>query len=188
MGQRTDTRDRIILASLQAMRERGYGATAISDVVNSSGAPRGSVTFHFRGGKDEIAREVVVLRRAQLLEQLDAIAAAKDSAADFLAACVDSVAEEFADSDFLAGCPVVPISIERSGQSPELRDVGSDFFRAWRGSLARHLTAHGLTYARADRVATLAVSAIEGALVISRTERTVDALHAVRDELRMLLG
>ncbi|WP_424894328.1 hypothetical protein [Streptomyces sp. SAI-124] len=41
--------------------------------------------------------------------------------------------------------------------------------------MARHLAAHGIDGLRADRVATLAVSAIEGALVISSTEQTVDA-------------
>ncbi|MDT0393678.1 MULTISPECIES: TetR/AcrR family transcriptional regulator [Streptomyces] len=187
MGQRTDTRDRIIRASLQAMREQGYGATSISDIVDASGAPRGSVTFHFRGGKDEMAREVITLRTAQVLERLDAAAADSDSAAVFLTACVDAVAAEFADSRFTAGCPVVPISIERSARSSELRDAGKDFFRAWRGSVARHLAAHGIDSPRADRVATLAVSAIEGALVIGRTEQTADALLAVREELRLLV-
>lgn len=188
MGKRTDTRARIIRASLQAMREQGYCATAISDIVNASGAPRGSVTFHFPGGKDEIALEVVALRTAQLLERLDATAAESDSPADFVTACVDAVAAEFAGSDFVAGCPVAPICIERSARSSELRHAGADFFRAWRGSLARHLAAYGIDVRRADRFATLAVSAIEGALVISRAERTVDALLAVRDELRLLLA
>ncbi|WP_020124160.1 TetR/AcrR family transcriptional regulator [Streptomyces canus] len=188
MGQRTDTRDRIIQASLRRMRERGYGATAISDIVNDSGAPRGSVTFHFKGGKDEIAREVVTLRTAQLLERLDATAAEGDTAADFMTACVDAIAAEFADSQFTAGCPVAPICLERSTQSDQLRLAGMEFFKAWRGSVARHLTTFGVEGPRADRIATLAVSAIEGALVISRTERTVDALLTVRDELRLLLA
>ena len=64
------------------------------------------------------------------------------------------------DSDFTAGCPVVPICIERSARSSELRHAGADFFRAWRGSLARHLVTYGIDGPRADRLATLAVSAV----------------------------
>ncbi|MDH6573654.1 TetR/AcrR family transcriptional repressor of lmrAB and yxaGH operons [Streptomyces sp. SAI-117] len=188
MGRRTDTRDRIIQASMRGMRERGFGATAISDIVTASGAPRGSVTFHFPGGKDEIAREVVTLRTTQLLERLDATAAESDSAAGFMTACVDAIAAEFADSQFTAGCPVVPVCIERSAQSDQLRLASMAFFKAWRGAVAHHLAAHGVDGPRAERVATLAVSAIEGALVICRSERTVDALVAVREELRLLIG
>ena len=188
MGQRTDTRDRIIQAALRAMREKGYGATAISDIVDASGAPRGSVTFHFKGGKDEIAREVITLRTAQVLESLERAAAASTSAADLLETSVDRIAAEFAESGFLLGCPVVPITIERARQSPELREAGAGFFRAWRESLARGLTAHGVDPARAARIATLTVTAAEGALAISRVELGLDVFAAIRDELRELVA
>jgi Bacterial regulatory proteins, tetR family len=32
-------------------REHGYLGTALSDVITESGAPRGSLYFHFRGGR-----------------------------------------------------------------------------------------------------------------------------------------
>ncbi|CAA9260978.1 MAG: hypothetical protein AVDCRST_MAG83-2693 [uncultured Arthrobacter sp.] len=186
MGQRTDTRERIVHSSLQAMREQGFTATAISDIVTASGAPRGSVTFHFPGGKDEIAGEVIKLRTSQVLAGVEDIAAANTSAKDFLLACIDAVADDFAASGFTAGCPVAPIAIERGTRAPVLRQTSADFFRAWRDSVARHLTGYGIESTRAARVSTLMVSAVEGALVISRTEETLDAIHAVRDELALL--
>lgn len=187
MGRRTDTRERIVRASLQQMRERGYAGTAISDIVTASGAPRGSITFHFPGGKDEIAREVIALRLSQIIGGIDASAANHASAAGFLSACFDAVAVDFAGSQFAAGCPVAPIALERSGPSSELTDACAAFFESWRGSIARHLTAYGVDPLRAERISALSVSAIEGALVISRTQGTVDALEAARDELRVLL-
>ncbi|GAA3545718.1 TetR/AcrR family transcriptional regulator [Amycolatopsis ultiminotia] len=188
MGQRTDTRDRIIRASLKTMREKGYSATAISDIVEGSGAPRGSVTFHFKGGKDEIAAEVITLRTAQVLEAVEQAVAESTSAAQLLETSIDRIGAEFAESGFLTGCPVVPIAIERAAQSPPLRQTGAGFFRAWRESLARGLTTHGLPAERADRIATLAITAAEGALAISRVERNLDAFTAVRDELRALVA
>jgi TetR/AcrR family transcriptional repressor of lmrAB and yxaGH operons len=188
MGQRTDTRDRIIHASLRAMRERGYSATAISDIVDASGAPRGSVTFHFKGGKDEIAREVIALRTSQILEAVERAAAEATSAAELLGTSIDRIAAEFTESGFLVGCPVVPIAIERAAQSPELLQAGADFFRAWREGLARGLTAHGLDPARAARIATLTVAAAEGALAISRVEQSPDVFTAIRDELLVLVS
>ncbi|MBB4688887.1 TetR/AcrR family transcriptional regulator [Amycolatopsis jiangsuensis] len=188
MGQRTDTRDRIIQASLRAMRERGYGSTAISDIVEASGAPRGSVTFHFKGGKDEIAGEVIALRASQVFEGIERAVAKSTSAADLLETCLDRIAAEFAESGFLAGCPVVPITIERAAQSPELSEAGAGFFAGWRESLARGLAGHGIDPGRATRIATMTIAATEGALAISRVERNLDAFDAVRDELRALVA
>jgi TetR/AcrR family transcriptional regulator, lmrAB and yxaGH operons repressor len=186
MGQRTDTRERIIRSSLRSIREKGYASTSISDIVTASGAPRGSVTFHFRGGKDEIAKEVVGLRLTEMLAELDASSATY--AVDFLTECIDRVADEFIASGYIEGCPVVPIAIDRSAESPELRVTSAEFFRAWRGAVSGHLAARGLEKAHAERVATLAVCAIEGALVISRTEQDVDTFAVIRDELRALLS
>jgi TetR/AcrR family transcriptional regulator, lmrAB and yxaGH operons repressor len=57
MAQRSDAKQRMVLAARQLIRERGYHATAISDVLERSGAPRGSVYFHFPGGKPQLAVE-----------------------------------------------------------------------------------------------------------------------------------
>ncbi|MDH6522944.1 hypothetical protein M2163_000550 [Streptomyces sp. SAI-135] len=71
---------------------------------------------------------MITLRTAQALERLDAAAADSDSAADFLTACGNTVAAEFADPRSTAGCPVAPIPLKRSARSTELRDEGEDFF------------------------------------------------------------
>ncbi len=186
MGQRTDTRERIIRSSLRSMREKGYASTSISDIVTASEAPRGSVTFHFRGGKDEIAKEVIGLRLTEMLAELDASPAV--SAVDFLTEAIDRTSDEFVASGYIEGCPVVPIAIDRSAESSQLRVASAEFFRDWRGAVAGHLADRGLEKARAERVATLAVCALEGALVISRTEQDVDAFAVIRDELRALLS
>jgi TetR/AcrR family transcriptional regulator, lmrAB and yxaGH operons repressor len=45
-------------AARRLFREHGYLGTALSDVVTESAAPRGSIYFHFPGGKEELATEV----------------------------------------------------------------------------------------------------------------------------------
>ena len=55
MPRRSDSRVRMIEAAVELFRRKGYHATAFSDVVRESGAPRGSIYFHFPGGKEELA-------------------------------------------------------------------------------------------------------------------------------------
>ena len=64
MPQRTDSKDRMIAAARRLFREHGYLANAPSDVVTESAAPRGSVYFHFPGGKEELATEVALIHVA----------------------------------------------------------------------------------------------------------------------------
>ena len=53
-----DTRIRMIEATALLLRQRGYHGTSLNDILNASGAPRGSLYFHFPGGKDQLVIEV----------------------------------------------------------------------------------------------------------------------------------
>src|SRR6185437_741270 len=77
MGRRSDTRQKIVQAARQLIRERGYNATAFSDVLELSGAPRGSVYYHFPGGKTQLAMEAA---EAHAHEQVTVIDQAAEQA------------------------------------------------------------------------------------------------------------
>uniref|UniRef100_UPI001892272F TetR/AcrR family transcriptional regulator n=1 Tax=Catenulispora rubra TaxID=280293 RepID=UPI001892272F len=80
MGQRSDARQKMVQAAKQLMRERGYNATAFSDVLKLSGAPRGSVYFHFPGGKTELAIAAAGAHAREQVELIDQAAEQADGA------------------------------------------------------------------------------------------------------------
>jgi TetR/AcrR family transcriptional repressor of lmrAB and yxaGH operons len=184
--RKTDTRARVIRSSLELMRRRGYAGTSISEIVTASEAPRGSVTFHFPGGKEEIAAEVVDLMTREILDQVDRAAANASTAAEMISAQLTEIGAAFEVSGFIAGCPVAPITIGLADQSEAIRRACAHFFHMWRVSLARRLTDRGLDEARASRIADLTVYATEGALVVCRAERSLTALDTVGGELAIL--
>ena len=55
----TDTRTRMIEATALLLRRRGYHGTSLNDILSASGAPRGSLYFHFPGGKDQLVIEII---------------------------------------------------------------------------------------------------------------------------------
>src|SRR6478736_3312651 len=81
MPRKSDTRRKMILSQALLQRERGVAGTALPDVLEHSGAPRGSIYHHFPDG------------RAQLAEE------ATKWAGDYVA--------RLQETDFAAGCPVV---------------------------------------------------------------------------------
>lgn len=63
MGQKgAETRDRLLDATQELVDTAGYFGTGLNQVIAASGAPRGSLYFHFPGGKDQLVGESV--RRA----------------------------------------------------------------------------------------------------------------------------
>src|SRR5260370_24324850 len=79
MPRRSDSKDRMIAAARRLFREHGYLGTALSDVVTESAAPRGSMDFHFPGGKEELASEVILLHAADVIAHITRSAAATNT-------------------------------------------------------------------------------------------------------------
>ncbi|RVA74430.1 TetR/AcrR family transcriptional regulator, partial [Mesorhizobium sp. M7A.F.Ca.US.006.04.2.1] len=76
-----DTRTRILETTGLLLRQHGYHGTSLNDILSASGAPRGSLYFHFPGGKDQLVIEVTRASVADVTERLgEALAAEKDPA------------------------------------------------------------------------------------------------------------
>lgn len=66
----------MVAAARRLFRERGYFGTALSDVIADSAAPRGSLYFHFPGGKEELATEVALVHFAEMTADINRAAGA----------------------------------------------------------------------------------------------------------------
>jgi TetR/AcrR family transcriptional regulator, lmrAB and yxaGH operons repressor len=174
----------MIVSAAVLMRERGVQATSFSEVIERSGAPRGSIYHHFPGGK------------AQLIEAATRYAG-EFTAAGLLAALQSAdpprAVHEFArtwteilrQSDFGAGCPVVAATLE-GDRSPGAREAAGAAFAQWESLIGRALSPH-TTPARARSIATLFITAIEGAVIIARAQRSTAPLQRVAAELEHTL-
>ena len=112
----------MLVSAAEVMRERGAAGVTIDEVLARSGAPRGSVYYHFPDGRNQILTEA--LRYAG-----DAITATIDEAANrgakyLLREFVKFWEHLLADSDFNAGCPVVAAAIGSADDEPQLTARG----------------------------------------------------------------
>ncbi len=185
-GERT--RARLTAAAAALMQRQGYHATGLAQIVEESGAPRGSLYFHFPGGKEELA--VAALRDAGATWRTR-IEAAIDGATDLGAAVVAVCAlfaDELAASDWQLGCPLATVALEATTASEPVRLTCAEHFAGWEASIAARLTASGVAEDPARRMATFALATIEGALMLARVERSPRPLEIVGDGLRVLIG
>jgi AcrR family transcriptional regulator len=181
------TRQRMIRGAAQLLRERGYTGTGFREVIELTGAPRGSIYHHFPGGKAELAAEAVDFAGSMARGAIDSALADGDPRAA-LRAFVDLWRAEFERSGYRAGCPIAAVAVETHDDAPELLDAAERAFAAWRSAFADLLRRAGVEDARATRLATVVVSAVEGAIVLSRAEHDAGPLLDVADELESLVS
>lgn len=172
MVQRSDSRDRMITAARRLFREHGYTGTALSDVITESAAPRGSMYFHFPGGKEELAAEVALVHTADAMAHINRVAGATETAPDFIAAFLSRFRDEIVSSGYREGCAVAPIIIESTPASAPLSDVTRRGFEDLITSLAARLEEKGIPQQRSASLATNIVTSMEGALIMCRVLRS----------------
>ena len=172
MPKKTDSKERMVVAARRLFREHGYLGTALSDVISESAAPRGSIYFHFPGGKEELATEVALLHASDRITQINRAAAVATTAAQLIEIFMGSERDDLVASNYREGCAVAPIVIEATPASDQLSDATRRAFQDVIATLAARLGEQGLPRERAAQLATNVWTSVEGALILSRALRS----------------
>ncbi|CQD04033.1 transcriptional regulator [Mycobacterium lentiflavum] len=182
-------RERMVISAALLIRERGAHATAISDVLEHSGAPRGSAYHYFPGGRTQLLCEAVDYAG----EHVGAIIDKACSSLDLLDTLIDKYRRQLLDSDYRAGCPIVAVSVESGFETDDAQDRermapvierAAAVFDRWNGQVAQRLIADGIPAVLASELAVLTTSALEGAIVLARVRRDVAPLDLIHRQLR----
>ncbi|AZZ82671.1 TetR family transcriptional regulator [Gordonia alkanivorans] len=175
---RVKTDERIVVAMTELLRRQGYAATGIKQVVEMSGAPIGSIYHHFKGGKRDIAAAALRQSGTAYGELVGMLLAPYDDPADGIEAAFVAAAETIEQGGWLNMCPVGTVAGEIADAEPDLREIAAEVMSSWIDTGAALFTARGLPEADARSLMTAAVSALEGAFIVARTQRSTDAILA----------
>ena len=180
------SREAFIRTTGRLLRRRGYAASGLSEIVALSGAPKGSLYFHFPGGKEELAVAAMTRSGEQLTRAIEAALDSSEDLGEGMGRLIDALGEGLRSSGYADGCPIATVALEGATESEAVRAAAAGAFDSWLAALRSRIAATGLDEAAAARRALLALCAIEGALILARAQRDLAPLHAVREELLAL--
>ncbi|MFE2264012.1 TetR/AcrR family transcriptional regulator [Streptomyces griseosporeus] len=182
-------RERMVFSAAQLIRREGVGATGMREVAAHARAPRGSLQHYFPGGKEQLVNEAVEWAGRYARGRVARFVAAlpEPTPSGLFAAMVRQWTDEYAAEGFAGGCPVAAATVDCAESAASAREAVSAAFTTWTGAVAEALTGMGVPEERSGPLATVMISALEGAILIARAERDVRALTAVTEELGPLL-
>jgi len=184
LPQRSDAKQRMVQAAKQLMRERGYNACSFSDVLERSAAPRGSVYFHFPGGKAQLAVQAAEALAQEQVELIDTLAARVRTAPRLVEAFLDLGRDGMSASDYGRGCAIAPLVVEgAAAETPEIGEISRQAFSQMADRLAFHFVAFGVERAPARTLAHAVLAGVEGAMITSRALRSTAPYESLRTAL-----
>lgn len=178
------TRQQIVEAAASIFNQRGYEGSTFSELMRATGLEKGGIYRHF-SGKEELAAEAFdymwqTARDLRLtgLNGLTGVA--------WLKAYISNFVNN--RSPVAGGCPILNTAIDADDGNPMLRMKVTKALKSWRCRL-RTVIENGVESGEirpgvdAKAAATLIVAALEGALMMSRIERTYEPLRQVQRHL-----
>jgi TetR/AcrR family transcriptional repressor of lmrAB and yxaGH operons len=176
---RSDTREKIISSARTLFRRQGYHATGLAQIIEHSGAPRGSMYFLFPGGKEQVAVAAVTDWTATLDELIRATRADSPTARVWIERLAIHFADELRASDFTEGLPVTTITLDSVPASAALTEACRTAYDTWLGTLTEGLRDYGVPADRADGLAKLMLAGLEGAAVLCRAYQSTGPLDRI---------
>ena len=186
MGATTETRSRMVNSAAVLLREHGVAGTSIARVLEHSHGPRGSVQFHFPGGKAQLLTEALAWAGGLVTGVLARAEERGATPAEVLTAICEHYKRQLVDTDFRAGCPVGAVSQEAFGD-PELGPIVAGVVDDWMRVLSGVLVEAGRDETEASDLALLCISSLEGAITMARVRRSTRPIEIVQERLIPLL-
>jgi TetR/AcrR family transcriptional repressor of nem operon len=185
MRKGEQTRQEIIRKAAPIFNQRGYDGAALSDLMRATGLEKGGIYRHF-SSKEALAAEAFDYAWRETLgariHDLDTISNTVDRLKQLVANFVER------RGIIPGGCPLLNTAVDTDDGNSVLRGRARKALRAWRSYMISIISAG--TKSReirsrvdAKKLATLIISSLEGAIMLSRIERNEEALRTIQAHL-----
>jgi TetR/AcrR family transcriptional repressor of lmrAB and yxaGH operons len=179
---RSNSRAEFLQTTARLLRERGYSATGIADIVSESGSPKGSLYFHFPGGKEELTSLALIGAGQETCEAIRSALFNSKTIHGGIARVFLMVTSELEKSSFRAGCPIGTVAAE-APQAPRVLGAVAKSFDDWQSVIKERLIHAGLQSRRAESLAEFILALFEGSLVLAKARQSAKPLTNALDEI-----
>jgi TetR/AcrR family transcriptional repressor of lmrAB and yxaGH operons len=182
-----NTREQIILAACALLEKQGYPATGLNEIVQESGAPKGSLYYYFPEGKEQIVSEAVRFAGSILVERMRLELAKHDNPIQALYEYIYNLANKVEEKQFAAGNPLTVVAVEAAGSSERISQACCEVYAQMEAVLCERLACCGLSPGEAAARARLTLSGLEGGIILSRVYHTAEPLRILADHMQEAL-
>jgi AcrR family transcriptional regulator len=185
-AQREATIAALTAAARELFAQRGYAAVGTEEIVQRAGVTRGALYHHFKDGKEELFRHVLVELSAELVQQVASLAIATDDPWEAIVVGCEG---------FLDACARPDVQRIMLVDGPSVlgwdvwREIDSGYaLGALEAALQRAIDAGQMTPAPANAVAHVLLGALdEAAMVVARADDQAAARVEMGQTVRRLL-
>ncbi len=182
------TRDQIIAATCDLLEAQGFHATGMAEIIQASGAPRGSLYYYFPDGKEGLVAEAIARSGEAAAQRIKATLDIGECRAHAFTHFTDQIAAAIEQSGFRSGGPLTAVAMETTTTSERLNLACREAYDRLKQAFDERLIAAGYAQAKAAELAEFITAAIEGGIILSRTYHSGDPLRRIGRQVAAMLA
>jgi len=182
----TETKDKIVYAAMLLFAQKGYASTSVSDILQAAGVNAGSLYYFFPGKQDVLLAVLDAYLHGIHPMLLQPAWKGVTDPIERVFALLDRYRSHLETTECTYGCPIGSIALELHEPDPAVRKLLAANFAGWVNAIEQCFIEAGDRLPKSvDRraLAIFALTTMEGGVMVSRTDRTLDAFD---DAVRML--
>lgn len=182
MSKAQETREKILESAAALFNQYGYSGSSMSDIMRVTGLQKGGIYNHFKS-KDELALQAFDFATKCISKKFLMALKEKHHAIERLQAILSVFRSFVEEPPIPGGCPILNTAIESDDAHPALRQRVQAAMDAWRSLICKIIN-KGIAKGEiretveADVVATIMISTLEGAIMMSKLYG--DSIHMKR--------
>jgi TetR/AcrR family transcriptional repressor of lmrAB and yxaGH operons len=186
--QGEQTRKKIIDTVIELLKVKGFKGVGLQEIIKESGTPKGSLYFHFPGGKNEIV-EAALKQYGEKLDKLFRMVffGPSDFATALKVVILYSI-NELESSSHTKGCPIGTTALDQASITDTIQESCAQCFHIMRDVIAEKLKSIGIDGNEAEKQATFILSALEGAIILSKAYRNTEPLKIIMERLTSIFA
>jgi AcrR family transcriptional regulator len=186
VGVPPDTKDKIVYAAMMLFAQKGYGSTSVADILHAAGVNAGSLYYFFPGKQDVLLAVLDAYLHGIHPMLLQPAWKNVEDPIERVFALLAQYRRSLESTECTYGCPIGSIALELHEPDPAVRQLLAANFAGWLDAIEQCFIDAGDRLPNdIDRraLAVFALTTMEGGVMVSRTDRT---LNAFDDAVRML--
>jgi TetR/AcrR family transcriptional regulator, lmrAB and yxaGH operons repressor len=181
-------REKILQTASELMEKQGYHGTGLNEIIQKSGAPKGSLYYYFPDGKEQLASEAILQAGKTVAERFRDRTTGEPNAAQAIRDFLYMIAQRMEETNFYTGSTMTMIAMETVVKSKRINQACQQGYTMLIEAFKDKMLSGGMEATRAGDMAEMIVAAVEGGIILSRTYQDANHLRRIADHIFGMLG
>ncbi|SHJ54012.1 TetR/AcrR family transcriptional regulator [Parasporobacterium paucivorans] len=183
MGNKISTKEKILEAACRLFETKGYNATGLNEILKESGAPKGSLYYHFPNGKEELALAAINLAGENIRDNIKNNFGQISNPVEAIMGNIETIAAIIDSGQKHADISISLMALEMYTKSESLRTACENVFVSLEKMYAEILVKSGMSKDLAGELGETISIMIEGGITLSLTKKKGDPLRLIAKQI-----